>query len=118
MSTSNATVAASVLLQLKIAIEEWHPFTDPNPQPGKAQAIGFLTIALPQIGLRIRDLKVYERPDRERFISYPSRKYETKHGLPQYSNYVEMRSAKEHRAFQEAILHELATLEAQPQTSF
>jgi hypothetical protein len=83
-------------IMIKIICEEFRPFK-------KNTLVGFADLALPDLGLRIKECPVHRQNDR-RWVAFPARPWTDPQGKKQWASIIEFLNGADREGFQAAAV--------------
>jgi hypothetical protein len=81
---------------MRVEIEDFRPFA-------KNTLKGFVTIALPDVGLRVKECPWHEKNGRQ-WIGFPARSYKGRDGSDVWVNLIEFLAGFDRNAFQDTVM--------------
>ncbi len=112
------STAQTALLGVRVICEQFR-----RPQASKdnklGRFLGFARLSLPQVGLILNDVQVFEQTRRgqpERMLLFPARSFEA-HGIKQYIAAVDFRNPAARSEFKAAALRAIDEFEARQQAA-
>jgi hypothetical protein len=81
---------------MRVEIEDFRPFA-------KNTLKGFVTVALPEVGLRIKECLWHEKNGRQ-WIGFPARSYKSRDGRDVWVNLIEFLEGFDRNSFQDTVM--------------